>query len=137
MKIVMPMPVSEMWDRAQICAMKLEAMPDSSEARSWEEFGRLADEVQRPVKGVTRDLYNALWDANRKIWLTENDIRTGAAERACVGDGTRRHNMLAQIGELALKVRDLNRERCRIKGEINKIFGDCWGEAKHNYGSVL
>jgi hypothetical protein len=32
--------------------------------------------------------------------------------------------------------RDLNRKRCAIKQEINKIFADCWGEAKHNYGSV-
>jgi hypothetical protein len=77
--------------------------------------------------GKKRDM---IWEFVRRLsivheelWDTEASIR--AAQEEDLG--------LEEVGRRALKVRDLNRERQRIKNEIIDYFGEGYKDCKVNY----
>ena len=122
------MQVSEIADRWTICILKARLLPSSEER---EYFAEQMESMEAGLPLYTLpgffDLLQKLLQKNTEIWNTEDSIRTGAAEKSKMD--------LRRIGRLALRVRDLNRERCKIKNDICDLVGDGWKENKHNYGA--
>jgi len=119
-----PMSIAEVMDRLTICILKSQRLPDPNDQRRFSaEVALMSSGVPWNKDGIS-ELYGELMDVNALIWTTEDSIRTGAADK----------NLdLAQIGRLALKVRDLNRQRCAIKNKIVELTGEGCLECKHNY----
>jgi hypothetical protein len=131
MKVVIAMPVSEILDRISICLLKMQFAP----ADEQRQFSAVVDELTKGIPSIKGDveleerasfLYNALKAVNRQIWGAEDTIRTGAADA---------NPDYERIASDALFVRDLNRQRCDIKRQLNEIYKDGWPEVKHNYGA--
>jgi hypothetical protein len=125
---IIPMQISEVADRYAICLLKAQRLPSKEERDYFSEqadhyLDALPDALVSPT-GQQFTRFKALLDINMNIWDTESDIRTGAADTDLD---------LAMIGNLALRVRDLNRQRCKIKNDISDHFGG-YKECKHNYG---
>ena len=72
------------------------------------------------------DLVDRLSIINLKIWHLENDIRKGGEGRFS----------LEQVGKIALKVRDLNKERVAYKNALNKIEEKYYNDIKVNHRSA-
>lgn len=125
------MQVSEVADRYTICVLKSERLPSEEERKYFADQARDYLDAMHPalMGGVENCLLRRLMEVNTQIWDTENDIRTGAVD-GCKGD----IEAMANIGYLALKVRDLNRVRCKVKNDICDRFGG-YKECKHNYGT--
>ena len=83
---------------------------------------------QAPVLNLTDTTgkRKPLYDINGQIWDLEADIRNG--KEGLLG--------LEEVGRRALKIRDLNAERIRLKNEIAKEHGG-FVEYKHNHASVV
>jgi len=69
------------------------------------------------------EFVNKLYDIHSELWDTEASIR--AAKEEDLG--------LEEVGRRALKVRDLNRERQRVKNEVIDYFNEGYKDCKVNY----
>lgn len=124
MSNVIPTPLPEVADRYTIAKLKLERLP-ADEADP--------DELQRQVdfyrEGLDTDdddlmaMVDELYEINGLIWDAEHEIRKGQDEN--LG--------LDEIGRRALRIRDLNRRRIRIKNRIVELTGDGFKDVKMNY----
>ncbi len=119
------MPLAEVIDRYTIALLQLQRLK--------EEPGiNLADKVRYYAKGFLlndvnlRAFIQQLFDINAEIWDTEAKIRTGEADNW----------PLEKIGKLALEVRDLNRQRCKIKDKIAILENQGFRELKVNYAGA-
>ena len=116
------MPVAEVADRWTIALLK--------QRHQAGEACELAAQVQYYASGIDWDnaalkqLIDDLYEINALQWDTEDAIRTGAMDDCD----------LAEIGRLALRVRDINRKRCLVKNAITKLLGEGFLEIKKNYG---
>jgi len=108
------MPISELCDRLTIAQLKLERLPDSEIDKTG-----LQKQIDYYATGIDedniqlRDLIVDLRVINGKMWDAEYDIRKGLDDD--LG--------LTEIGRRALKIRDLNRVRVRIKNQITELVG--------------
>ena len=116
----MKMPISEVIDRYTITLLKKNRTTEdvSDELTTYKDEIDLYPDIDSYI--------NRLYFVNGKIWDTEKDIRNGSE-----GNYT-----LEEIGKLALKVRDLNRDRNGIKAEIVEKFHEGFKELKVNYRKV-
>ena len=122
----MKMPMSEILDRYTITMLKSERTSDdvSEELRAYKEeidtprYDDKSEEIQSFI--------NRLYEVNGQMWDAEGGIRSGVADAL----------PLEEIGKIALKCRDINRARNRIKGEIVDIFSEGFKELKINYTKV-
>ena len=122
----MKMPMSEILDRYTITMLKSER---TSEDVS-EELKTYKEEIDNPryddKSEEIQSFINRLYDVNGQMWDAEGGIRSGVADAL----------PLEEIGKIALKCRDINRARNRIKGEIVDIFSEGFKELKINYTKV-
>jgi len=117
-------PIPEVADRYTIALLKIERL-DASEID--------VDEMQRQIdyykEGLDldnpelADLVDKLYHVNGLMWDAERAIRKGQDE----GLG------LEEIGTRAIHIRDLNRDRMKVKNDIIDLTGDGFKDAKMNY----
>ena len=117
-------PVPEVADRYTIALLKIERL-DASEID--------VPEMQRQIdyykEGLDldnpdlADLVDKLYHVNGLMWDAEHAIRKGQDE----GLG------LEEIGTRAIHIRDLNRDRMKVKNDIIDLTGDGFKDAKMNY----
>lgn len=118
---IVPMPVAEVCDRFTIALLKQERLDDSQidKAGLARQITHYRQGIDTSIKGLT-GLVNRLKDINSDIWFAEAAIRAGQDEQ--LG--------LEEIGRRAIKIRDLNRIRIKIKNDITNLvnqpdFADC------------
>ena len=117
-------PIPEVADRYTIALLRIERL-DASEID--------VDEMQRQIdyykEGLDldnpelADLVDKLYHVNGLMWDAEHAIRKGQDE----GLG------LEEIGTRAIHIRDLNRDRMKVKNDIIDLTGDGFKDAKMNY----
>lgn len=71
------------------------------------------------------EAFNLLLDWNGNIWTLESDIRQG--KENIIG--------LEEVGRRAIQIRDFNKERIRVKNQINLKYNEGFQEIKINHGS--
>ena len=118
------MPLSEILDRYTITKLKSERTNEdvSDELRTYKKEIDNPDYVERSNQIIS--FIDRLYEINGELWDTEGDIRKGV------------EMPLEEIGRLALKVRDLNCTRNKIKAEIVDTFSEGFKEIKINYKKI-
>jgi hypothetical protein len=120
----MKMPLSEILDRYTITKLKSERTEEDV-SRELETYN---NEINNPAYiDKTDDILSfiqKLYEINGKLWDTEGDIRSGV------------DLPLAEIGRLALEVRDLNCIRNGIKADVVEAFSEGFKELKINYKKI-
>ena len=111
-------PIPEVADRYTIALLKIQRL-DASEID--------VDEMQQQINYYKEgldldnpdlaDLVDKLYHVNGLMWDAEHAIRKGQEE----------------IGTRAIHIRDLNRDRMKIKNDIIDLTGDGFKDAKMNY----
>ena len=117
-------PIPEVADRYTIALLKIQRL-DASEID--------VDEMQQQINYYKEgldldnpdlaDLVDKLYHVNGLMWDAEHAIRKGQDE----GLG------LEEIGTRAIHIRDLNRDRMKVKNDIIDLTGDGFKDAKMNY----
>lgn len=108
------MPICELCDRYTIAQLKLERLPDSELDKEGlrRQLAYYGSGIDRSLPGMT-DLLCNLVEVNACIWDAEAAIRQGLDQQ--LG--------MEEIGGRALRIRDLNRIRIRIKNQIAELTG--------------
>lgn len=110
------MPISEIIDRYTITKLKSERTNENVN----DELMCYSNELDKYNQNLEKYI-ELMYNINGKIWDTESDIRKGV------------ELPLAEIGRLALIVRDLNCERNAIKADIVDLYAEGFKEIKINY----
>tara|TARA_Y100001973_G_C5172038_1_gene319679 strand:+ start:940 stop:1329 length:390 start_codon:yes stop_codon:yes gene_type:complete len=117
-------PLPEVVDRYTIARLKLERLDETQI-----DIESMKDEIEYYKSGINFSneelsiLVDDLYAVNGKIWDTESSIRMGLDAQMT----------LDEVGRRALKVRDLNRIRMRVKNDIIDLTGDGFKDCKMNY----
>jgi len=107
------MPLPEVIDRYTIARLKLERMGSGFLKKEVETYERAMAEFKRRGVKIKNKWIRDLYRINGKIWDNEFPIRNEQE-----GGMT-----LAEIGRIAVKVRDLNIRRAKVKNEIVRKTG--------------
>ena len=117
-------PVPEVADRYTIALLKIERLGsdeiDMDEMRKQIDYYREGLKLEDPELA---QLVENLYEINGEIWNAEYAIRKGQDDN--LG--------LEEIGRRALKIRDLNRIRMKVKNDIVELTGDGFKDCKMNY----
>ena len=119
-------PIPEVADRYTIAILKIERL-DHSEI-DVEDMQRQVDYYKQGLDLEYQQLaklVNDLYDINGKMWDAEHAIRKGQDEN--LG--------LEEIGKRAIRIRDLNRIRMKVKNDIIEFTGDGFKDCKMNYAN--
>ena len=126
----MKMPISEIIDRYTISKLKSERTSEdvSHEVNSYsEEIGQYNTEEVTPYVEKMYEINGTLWDYETRMRKLM-DSRNGSGPMVDAKDLP-----LAEIGKLALLVRDLNGTRNGVKSEIVEKFSEGFKDIKINY----
>ena len=126
----MKMPISEIIDRYTISKLKSERTNEdvSHEVNSYsEEIGQYNTEEVTPYVEKMYEINGTLWDYETRMRKLM-DSRNGTGPVVDANDLP-----LAEIGKLALLVRDLNGTRNGVKSEIVEKFSEGFKDIKINY----
>ena len=126
----MKMPISEIIDRYTISKLKSERTNEdvSHEVISYsEEISQYNSEEVTPYVDKMYEINGTLWDYETKMRKLM-DSRNGTGPVVDANDLP-----LAEIGKLALLVRDLNGTRNGVKSEIVEKFSEGFKDIKINY----
>ena len=126
----MKMPISELIDRYTISKLKSERTNEdvSHEVNSYsEEIGQYNTEEVTPYVEKMYEINGTLWDYETRMRKLM-DSRNGTGPVVDANDLP-----LAEIGKLALLVRDLNGTRNGVKSEIVEKFSEGFKDIKINY----
>jgi hypothetical protein len=116
----MKMPLSEIIDRYTITKLKSER---TSEDVS-HELDSYCSEIEQYGLDSTQVFVEKLYEINGRLWDTE----------VKASRGTSSDNIdYAEIGKLAIKVREINCERNGVKADIVDAFAEGFKEIKINY----
>lgn len=121
------MPICELCDRLTIAQLKLERLTSdeidkTALQRQLEYFETGIDVNNRHLLSFILRLHLI----NGKMWDAEHDIRKGLDSNLS----------LEEIGRRALKIRDLNRIRVKIKNDITELVGQPdFADCKMNHAS--
>ena len=121
-QIVTPLP--EVVDRYTIARLKLERLDDTQI-----DVDSMKEEIEYYKSGIDfeneklSELTNELYLVNGRIWDTESSIRMGLDKQMT----------LNEVGSRALRVRDLNRIRMKVKNDIIDLTGNAFKDCKMNY----
>lgn len=74
---------------------------------------------------IISDAFKALLKANGDIWKLESDIRLG--KEGELG--------LEEVGRRAIQIREFNKERIKIKNDLNFHYNEGFQELKINHAS--
>ena len=117
-------PVPEVADRYTIALLKIERLGsdeiDMDEMRKQIDYYRDGLKLEDPELA---QLVENLYEINGEMWNAEYAIRKGQDDN--LG--------LEEIGRRALRIRDLNRIRMKIKNDIVELTGDGFKDCKMNY----
>lgn len=126
----MKMPISEIIDRYTISKLKSERTNEdvSHELNSYsEEIGQYNSEEVQPY-------VQKMYEINGTLWNYETKMRKLMDSRNGTGPVVDANDLpLAEIGKLALLVRDLNGTRNGVKSEIVEKFSEGFKDIKINY----
>jgi uncharacterized protein YxjI len=121
------MPIAELCDRLTIAQLKLERLSDDEINKS--ELQKQIEYYESGVDTKNKVLVKLVLDLheiNGEMWDAEYAIRKGLDED--LG--------LKEIGRRALKIRDLNRVRVKVKNEITDVVGQPeFKDCKMNHAS--
>ena len=126
----MKMPISEIIDRYTISKLKSERTNEdvSHEVNSYsEEIGQYNTEEVTPYVEKMYEINGTLWDYETRMRKLM-DSRNGTGPVVDANDLP-----LAEIGKLALLVRDLNGTRNGVKSKIVEKFSEGFKDIKINY----
>ena len=126
----MKIPISEIIDRYTISKLKSERTSEdvSHEVNSYsEEIGQYNTEEVTPYVDKMYEINGTLWDYETRMRKLM-DSRNGTGPVVDANDLP-----LAEIGKLALLVRDLNGTRNGVKSEIVEKFSEGFKDIKINY----
>jgi hypothetical protein len=115
-------PIAEVCDRWTIAKLK-----QKYKAGDPAELQRQVDYYAAGIDWDRADLMKLLddlYEINALQWSTEDALRTGEMDECD----------LAEIGRLALRVRNLNRTRCTVKNRITELMLDGFMDVKVGYG---
>ena len=121
-QIITPLP--EVVDRYTIARLKLERLDETQI-----DVESMKEEIEYYKSGIDfeneklSELTNELYVVNGRIWDTESSIRMGLDKQMT----------LDEVGNRALRVRDLNRIRMKVKNDIIDLTGDGFKDCKMNY----
>lgn len=115
----MKMPISELIDRTTILTLKMERFPDQEKPRnSYDVFNEayleFVESLGSEQQQLARTYFAKLYMVNSRIWDVEAEIRSGLDKQ--LG--------LDEIGRRAIRVRNLNGVRARVKNEICQCFNE-------------
>ena len=119
-------PIPEVADRYTIAILKIERL-DHSEI----DVEEMQKQIEYYKEGLDLDnnelskLVGDLYEINGKMWDAEHAIRKGQDEN--LG--------LEEIGKRAIRIRDLNRIRMKVKNDIIELTGDGFKDCKMNYAN--
>lgn len=114
-------PVAELADRCTIARLKYERIESEERVNFLAECDLYAEEL-KAYEGI-EEFMERLYEVNGLIWDQESEIRAGQL----------RGVSLEEVGRRALTIRDLNRKRVGIKGEIVDHYGEGFKDMKCNY----
>lgn len=123
MPVAVITPISEVCDRWTIAVLKKNRVKDDDPIELQRQVDYYAAGIDWENPDL-RHLIDQLYEINALQWDTEGALRRGEMDECD----------LAEIGRLALQVRNLNRKRCSVKNSIVKLTGDGFTEVKVNYG---
>ena len=115
----MKFPVIEIVDRYAISVVKF----DNTNGANKEELDFYSAQMVESGIPIDHILIQELIEHHRYVWSLENDIKTGQADSL----------PLDEIGRRALHVRDVMRERVRLKNELAELMGDTIREIKQHH----
>ena len=125
-------PLDELLDKRSIIQLKIEKVDsDEERKRLIKEFSDytlgIAEYINDKIctKEQVEEWHQKLYEANGKIWDLEANIRKGQ-----IGDVT-----LEEVGATAIKIREANGIRVRIKSEIVVTVGIGYTDIKINHAS--
>ena len=117
----MKMQIGEIADRYSILLLKLERTElDVSE--EVEQYQAALKSYENIGSWITK-----LYMINGRVWDLESDIRKG--KEGELG--------LSEVGQRALKIRDINSERVACKNKITEFYSEGFIETKHNHASQI
>lgn len=126
-------PLDELIDKRSIVQLKIERIQDDSEReRLRKEFQDYTQAIEEYVREEVCKLenvhewHNQLYQANGATWDLESKIRTGQ-----IGDLS-----LEEIGRTAIRIRESNGVRIRIKSSIVEKIGMGYKDIKINHASA-
>tara|TARA_B100000700_G_C14602727_1_gene649873 strand:- start:81 stop:461 length:381 start_codon:yes stop_codon:yes gene_type:complete len=117
-------PIPEVADRYTIAILKIERLGPSE--IDIEDMKKQIEYYKQGLDLANSDLsklVNDLYQINGQMWDAEHAIRKGQDEN--LG--------LEEIGKRAIKIRDLNRIRMKVKNDIIELTGDGFKDCKMNY----
>jgi hypothetical protein len=125
-------PLDELLDKRSIVQLKIERIDDNEERKklvrefSDYTFG-IAEYISEKIctKEQVEEWHQKLYEANGKVWDLETNIRKGQ-----IGNMS-----LEEVGRTAIKIREANGVRVRIKGEIVGKSGIGYKDIKINHAS--
>jgi len=128
----MKYPLDELLDKRSIIQLKIERIEDNSDKeRLKKEFEDYTKAIEEYVKGgvcsfeQVEEWYKELYEANGTTWDLETNIRKGQ-----IGEMS-----LDEIGKTAIKIRESNGVRVRIKSNIVETVGIGYKDIKINHAS--
>jgi len=130
--INMRYPLDELLDKRSIIQLKIERIEDNSDKeRLKKEFEDYTKAIEEYVKErvcsfkQVKEWHKELYEANGTTWNLETNIRKGQT-----GDMS-----LDEIGKTAIKIRESNGVRVRIKSKIVETVGIGYKDIKINHAS--
>lgn len=128
----MKYPLDELLDKKSIIQLKIERIEDFEDReRLKKEYTDYSKAIKEFIsEGICsnkniEEWNKSLYETNGKIWDLEANIRKGQ-----IGNLS-----LEEIGETAIKIREVNGIRVRIKGEIVRTIGEGYADIKINHAS--
>lgn len=119
-------PIPEVADRYTIALLKIERLSadeiNLDDMRKQIDYYRDGLNLEDPELA---QLVENLYEINGEMWNAEHAIRKGQDEN--LG--------LEEIGRRAIHIRDLNRNRMKIKNDIIELTGDGFKDCKMNYAN--
>ena len=113
------MPISEIVDRYTIALLKYQKLGEDMEKEI-----KLYQDEMRSYPGIEHYQVK-LFEINSRIWELEAALRSGKENEL----------LLALVGETAIQIRNINRERVAVKNEIVEKYGEGFKDVKVNHCS--
>ena len=125
-------PLDELLDKKSIIQLKIERIKDLEDRerlkREYTDYSKAIEEFIGDgtcTKKNIEEWNKRLYETNGNIWDLEANIRKGQ-----IGNLS-----LEKIGKTAIKIREINGIRVRIKGEIVREIGEGYADIKINHAS--
>lgn len=128
---MMRYPLDELLDKKSIVQLKIERIGGNEKKRLEGEFKDYTSAIEEYIslnvctKKQIEKWYTRLYEANKVTWDLESRIRSGQ-----IGEMS-----LEEVGRTAIKIRESNGNRVRIKGEIVEKTGVGYKDIKINHAS--